>query len=306
MYQHALTTLSSQKEDCSGLVSRTSAGLIDIDGDGVSEILDVYNGKLRIRSLSSGESRHRVEASRLVETETGQGVVSHIVYRSAKEDWTTLHQVPYPEIVVSAVTTSGGRGLSTQLATTFYAYGSISEFFDPIADAFRATGYLRRVELVQPGEVNPSQQIASSQRIAFPQNIATITDSYGFDPIGDPAMVPFVSEELRVGRYLVVGRPREVNTLKSFVNDPWLLLPLDIATASNRIAGTQYSVNPWNTTLIRGASTEKCVEMIFPYDFALSKQYNSTSWNVCAVGGFLYTNTVRSWRVRLRRRAPIT
>lgn len=290
LYQHALTTLSSQKEDCNGQLSRTTAGLIDIDGDGVSEILDVYNQKLRIRAFSSGESRHRIEASRLVETETGQGVVTRVVYQSAKEDGTTLHQVPYPEIVVAALATSGGRGLSTPLATTFYAYGSISEFFDPIADAFRATGYSRRIELVTPGEVNPSQ------RIAYPQNIATITDSYGLDPIADPAMLPNMSEELRVGRYLLVGRPKEVNTLKSFVNDPWLLLPLDIGSASNRIAGTQYLVDPANTRLIRGVSPENCVEMVFPYNFALSKQYNSASWNICAVGGFLYTNTVRSWR----------
>jgi RHS repeat-associated protein len=288
--QHALTVLSWQEEECNGKWSRTRAGLIDIDGDGVPEILDVNNQKLRIRSLSSGESRHRVEASRLVESETGQGVVTHVLYQSAKEDATTLHQVPYPEIVVTAVTTSGGRGLSAHLATTYYAYGSISEFFDPIADSFRATGYLRRVELVQAGEINPSQ------RIAFPQYIATITDSYALPLITNPATLSNMSAEQRIGRYLLVGRPKEVNTLKSFASDPWLLLPLDIASATNRIAGTEYIADSSSTKIVRGVSTEKCVEMMFPYDFALSKQYNPANWNICAVGGFAYTSAVTSWR----------
>ena len=78
---------------------------------------------------------------RLVKIANGYGAVTTIGYRSAKEDFITdAHQVPFPEIVVTAVGTTDEFGSSLE-APTLYAYGHAELHFDPRYDAFIFPGY---------------------------------------------------------------------------------------------------------------------------------------------------------------------
>ena len=60
--------------------------------------------------LAGGAVPGTPEAGRLVQVDNGYGAKTIIGYRSAKEDGTTLHQVPFPEIVVTSVETTGTQG----------------------------------------------------------------------------------------------------------------------------------------------------------------------------------------------------
>ena len=77
------------------------------------------------------------EAGRLVRVDNGYGAQTVITYQSAKEDATTLHLVPFPEIVVSQTQTSGALGLGGTLTSTRYAYGGAQLYYDSQHEVFR-------------------------------------------------------------------------------------------------------------------------------------------------------------------------
>ena len=91
-------------------MSFTTSGLYDIDGDGKPEVVRVSGQNLDVYQLVGGALPGKPEAGRLVQVENGFGAKTIIGYRSAKEDGTTPHQVPFPEIVVTSVETIGTEG----------------------------------------------------------------------------------------------------------------------------------------------------------------------------------------------------
>jgi hypothetical protein len=164
-----VSSLSGEIEDCGGRDFRTELGLFDLDGDGKADVVwstpTNPNTMSWARLVGSNGVQGAPDAGRLVQLDNGYGALTHVSYRSAKEDPTTLHQVPFPEIVVSAVQTTATRSSGGDLAETQYAYGGADLVFDPALDTFTFPGYRRRVEL----------RIPTGQT----QGIATITDTLG-------------------------------------------------------------------------------------------------------------------------------
>ena len=98
--------LSFEQVDCRARaegtsVALTTRGLYDIDGDGVPEVvaLDFPHTALSIFKHRDNISEPLV-AGRLIAIDNGYGARTRITYRSAKQDATTDHHLPFPEVVV--------------------------------------------------------------------------------------------------------------------------------------------------------------------------------------------------------------
>src|SRR6185369_1818395 len=182
---------SRQIERCDGKLSITVSGAYDVDGDGKPESVRFQDGVLAVNHLTSGATLGTPEAGRLVEIDNVHGAQTRITYRSAKEDGTTWHFVPSPEIVVTSVETTG-------LAPIRYAYGHAELIFDPALDAYTMRAYGRSVEL----RVGPAPAGGGIE------GAATITVPYRLAPFVAP-----ISDADRFARYERAGRVRDVTVL---------------------------------------------------------------------------------------------
>lgn len=275
-------SLSSENERCDGKTSNTTSGLYDINGDGRPEVVRVNGNALDVYQLVGSGPAGRPEAGRIVQVDNGYGAKTNIGYRSAKEDGTTPHQVPFPEIVVTSVQTVGSQQLGGTLSATRYAYGGAELMYDSALQAFVLPAYQRSVELHVLSVVGGRAE-----------GLATLTDTY--------PLVPFTSQPKpeRFGRYLQAGKVRDVTVLSGDVNtDPWTMLTTDVTTDARRRAGTHYT---WTARLfeepaIPGASALDCFEMIYPLDFLSSWVDGVDGYNTCSAHGFVYGSTTDSWR----------
>jgi RHS repeat-associated protein len=267
----------------------TPRGLYDIDGDGRPEVLVLNNGSLDVYQLNAQpDPQHPFDGNvpssptegRLVTVDNGYGAITRIGYRSAKEDTSTAHLVPFPEVVVTSVETIDTAG-SPLLAPTQYAYGGARLIFDPAVDAFRFPGYQRSLAF----------RLTSNQVIPPPTDgVVTITDHYGLAPFA-----PTMDANARFKRYLQTGRVRDVTVLSGPIGtDPWALLSTNIDNDARRIAGVRYE---WDTRLLpAGASeSEVCLDMVFPYDYRESRA-NSLGLDPCTQRGFVFQQAVVAWR----------
>ena len=271
-------SFSSEGENCGGTSSRTGSGIFDVDGDGLPDVVYVDHGSLDVFQLAGGVAARDAEAGRLRVIDNGYGAVTTIGYRSAKEDGSTHHQVPSPEMVVSSVET-------TKLAKTLYAYGGADMYYDSARARFAMIPYNRTISLRVTGTANDARVLGT----------ATITDSYplaGFDPAA-------VAKD-RYGRYLRAGRPSDVTVLAGALpSDVWSMLNETVANDGRRISSTHYDVGTRAyVDTMAGDGTFDCLEMMFPYDFitSLSDGAGSSGLDVCSVHGFAYTYAVNTWR----------
>ena len=283
--------ISTATENCGANFATTTAGLFDIDGDGKAD--PVMNSQLYQLSGSSGIIG-APDAGRLIGIDNGYGAQTSIHYRSIKAD-PGLHQVPFPEIVVDSVDTTGTKGFGGSLLATRYAYAGAELSFDAAADAFTFRGYRRVIELPTP--------------VGQPSGVATltITDSYApvsaVDPYGitDGAVLDAAQ---RYNLDLRAGRTRDVTTLSgdfgaAAITAPRLLLTLDVASDPRRIAVTHHD---WGSRPLAATSDppgpEPCTEIVSPYDYAASTAYASShaGYDPCKAHGFAYGASVQSWR----------
>jgi RHS repeat-associated protein len=287
--------ISEETEDCAGAHSRTTRGLYDIDGDGKPDFVTVTVGShaMSVSRLVGGDGLPAPGAGRLVQINNAYGAATKITYRSAKEDATTLHQVPFPEIVVASVETVGSQGFGGDLSATLYAYGGADLVFDPALDTFLFPGYRRAVQL----------QIPASQT----QGVAIITDTFGpatrTDPYGlvssGGSCCAALTVDQRYNLYLRTGRTSDVAVLSGNLGtDAWALLGTNLTNDSRRIAGTHYE---WGSQLLAQASdppSEVCSEMVLPYDYTASESNSAShgAYNPCAAHGFAFAQSVQSWR----------
>jgi RHS repeat-associated protein len=271
------------------MASGTSRGLYDLDGDGRPEVLALVDGAIEVYQLNAQpDPAHPFEGNvpappiegRLTAIDNGYGAVTRIGYRSAKEDSTTAHGVPFAEVVVTSLDVTDALG-TPMLATTQYAYGGATLVFDAAVDAFRFPGYRRRVEL----------RLTHDRVIPPPTNgVATITDRYALEPFA-----PAMDANARFRRYLKTGAVRDVTTISGTVGaDPWALLATDVDHDARRIAGTH---RDWDTRLLPpGASDEEsCLDLVFPYDYDASRDA-SLGIDQCAQRGLVVPTTELSWR----------
>lgn len=276
--------LSREDENCNGEASVTTGGLFDVDGDGKPETLLVGSGSLAVYALAGGGTPGTPEAGRLVRVDNGYGALTSITWGSAKNDATTAHQVPSPEIVVTSVQTTGTDQLGGTLAATYYAYGGAQLYYDSTADAFLMPGYQRTVAV---------QAMASPTDLKV-NAIAKIVDTYPYVPWNST-----MTQNERFGRYLRAGRVSDVNVLLTASGtDPWKLLTVNSATDSRRISGTHYDYDSRTYTEPTPATeNDICWEIVYPYDFDQTLAGGGpTSYDVCSTHGFLYPLAVDSWR----------
>ena len=272
--------LSRETENCGGTRSDTTHGLYDMDGDGQPEVVVLLPNARRLDVYQLNAVPSAPAVGRLVKIANGYGAVTTIGYRSAKEDpLRTAHQVPFPEIVVTAVETSDE-------APTLYAYGDAELHFDPRHDAFIFPGYKRSVAL----------RITSDQVAPPPtEGVATITDTYPLAPFDES-----MDANARFKRYLKAGRVSDVTTISGNVGrDPWKLLDMNVNTDPRRIASTQYD---WGTRILPTGPTgnEYCIDMVYPYDYFSSALFLfghlNDSHDQCVVHGFVFPKSTLSWR----------
>jgi RHS repeat-associated protein len=271
---------------------RTPIGLYDLDGDGQPEIvamnfstlkLDVYQLKPPVDQVDVGPVAGVPASGRLTKIDNGYGAITRIGYKSAKEDTQSAHNLPYPEIVVTAVAMTDNAGLPLE-STTHYAYRDAGLIFDPAYDAFIFPGYQRTVELRATSEETPDG------------SVATFTDTYDLAPF-DPAM----NITARFQRYLQAGRAKDVTTMSGRLGtDPWALGIGDISASIFRKSGAHYD---WDARLLTTgptpspASNELCLDMMYPYDFVRSQSEGGFAWeDECTKHGFLFQKAVWSWR----------
>jgi RHS repeat-associated protein len=280
-------SFSTENEQCDGTGSYTTSGVYDVNGDGMPDVVQISGSNVSVYQLVGGDMTGNADAGRIVQVDNGYGAVTSISYASAKEDASTPHQVPFPELVATSVQTVGTANLGGTTATTHYAYGNISMFYDSTLDAFRTSGYSRRVEAVT---------FPADPTGAFSMN-AKIIDSYPLDP-ADPVSFPFLTDAQRLGRYLQAGRVSDVTLLAGGSVDVWSLLLDDTTTDSRRIGGLHYSVDTTDTRFFADGAppADLCKEIMFPYDFDLSKSNNYGGYNPCTARGFLFTRATESWR----------
>lgn len=276
--------LSEERENCDGSISRTRRGLYDLDGDGKPETVALNDTNLDVFQLASGETPRTPEAGQLVRVDNGYGAVTTIEHVSAKEDGGTLHQVPFPEIVVSSVQTTGTQGLGGSLSATRYAYGGAEMFYDSTVDRFVVPGYRRSVTL---------RSLPAAAKSRAPA-VATVVDAY---PLA--LWTAAANQNERFGRYLRLGKVRDVTILGGDLpTTPWELLPINVATDSRRLAAIHYD---WQTRTFdqpAGPSeNELCLDLVQPYDFDLSlTALGSNAFDPCSAHGFISPLAVTSWR----------
>src|SRR6185312_4144438 len=196
------------------------------------------------------------------------------------------HQVPFPEIVATAVQTVASDGRT--LSASRYAYAGAVMMYDQALDTYRLPAYGRTVEL--------HSVIDAADK---PNSQATITDAYyqtQFDPNAN--------EDARFGRYLQVGRTSDVTVLAVIgSSDPWPLLDVNIYSDTRRMAGAHYGyqARAFNQTDLGVQQSEDaddfCLDVIDPYNFdSTGLGLNAGSFDPCSAHGFLFTQLVDSWR----------
>lgn len=272
-------SFSLQQETCDGDVSNTTRGLFDIDGDGKPEMLVLEGQSIVVYQLAAGAQPRSPEAGRLTAIDNGYGAKTNISYVSAKEDDSSAHQIPSPEIVVTAVRTTRPADI---LAESRFAYGGAEMFFDSLRDRFVFPGYLKRVWLRLYGPRNR------------PQGMATVADSWPLLPFNTAMTKPE-----RWARLRRVGLPRDTYTLRgSGQTNPWELLGVDVQDPG--VIGATHQV--WDAKAFEApapavANFRDCIEMSAPYDFEQSALASlPTGLDVCRVHGFAFQKQGDAWR----------
>jgi RHS repeat-associated protein len=273
---------SHQTESCDGRVSKTDGGLFDIDGDGRPDIIGLDGNTWRVSRLSAGGAP---EAGRLIQVDNGYGAVTHIDYVSAKTF--TDNPIPFPEIVVSSVSTSGTQNLGGTLAGMRYAYSNAKLVFDSTQDRFAFPGYGRSIEL----RLVPSPRSAGdSDRKLI--GAATVTDLW---PL--PEFQSWFSKADRWMHVQRTGRVSDVMTMRgSGTIDPWSLLNVD--ATDTRVIGVTHT--EWGAKLFESppnlaADLRNCIEMVDPFDLQVSAANAANGFDICRTHGFAYGKLTESW-----------
>jgi YD repeat-containing protein len=278
---------SHQTETCNGDISSTDGGLYDIDGDGKPEVIGLGGSTIIVSQLVGGSMPGVPEAGRLIGIDNGQGAKTSISYVSAKQF--TSNALPFPEVVVSLVATTGAYGLGGSIAGYSYAYGKGALVFNSAADRFVFPGYRRRVvvqllDALPDGPANPGRLV---------QGVATITDAWPLEPFQVS-----MTKQQRWLRNQVVGRVSDIFKLRAiFDPNPWALLGLQ--ADDPRLIGAnhyEYDAKFYELPLDPAEDVFNCFEMVAPLDFqATLAALTSDTLDVCRAHGFAFQISNFSW-----------
>jgi RHS repeat-associated protein len=246
--------------------------LIDVDGDGRLEgVIRHTDNTFAIRHLVGSSGPRALDAGLLTAIENGHGERTEITYASAKDDNTTLHQTPAPEIVVGKVKTVRSGQAVTE---TTYAYGNPLFGYDPLEQRFEGFGYGRTVAVTQTDSEGRLPGVGEAR--------ATITDR-----------VPLVLDtSTNARRLLSVLRGGVVNTVTELAGSlpaAGQMLTRILTSDPSRIGATTYNYDARvseDTT-----SDSACLFVDDPYLGTLA-----SSLNTCKSRGFAYTSVTAAWR----------
>lgn len=287
----AAGALSFEDENCDGTGSFTSKGFFDIDGDGKLDWLSLPSTRdsLQVSAIVNSDGAGAPSAGRIVSMDNGAGALTLISYRSAKEDMTTPHQVPFPEIVVDHTQTTDLHQLGGRVAKKTYAFGNISMFYDSPAGMFRPTGYLRTVSVTTTASptTSPTAPI-SNPRV---EGSAEIVDRLPFDP-----NIP-TTDNARFLRYAQTGRVSDVTVLAVAAGtDPWSLLSDVLPSDLRRAAGSHQDADGKMFAEPGDYVATDCFDLSDPFDFETSAANNyGTNYRPCYSHGFVYTKASEAW-----------
>lgn len=106
---------------------------------------------------------------------------------------------------------------------------------------------------------------------------AQIVDGYPLDPIS-PLSLQILTDAQRFGRYLRVGRVRDVTNLAGSLGSANALLTVNVDTDARRISGVHHEAVTSDTHVFADSSAggTDCFDLAFPYDPHLSKLYAAT------------------------------
>jgi len=272
-----VTSLTAQLCNGGG-TSRTITGLYDLDGDGKPEIIAAGTTEWLVFQLD-GEAPGAPATGLITAVENGYGARTTITYKSAKEDASTHHNVPFPELVVSSVKTTGSYGLGGTLSEVRYAFGDADLFFDPGLDVFTIRAYGRAVEVHGTGP-----EIGTG-------TFAVIRSTHKLDNYS-----AFVTDEARFARYQRVGRVKDSYVLGHGVPaDPWALLSATPLSDSRLISGeTALWASRYSPTTGSNGNAIDCIDILDPYNWALSFGLN-IGHSPCLGRGLGYAQTSDSW-----------
>ena len=279
---------SHQTESCSGDISNTDGGLFDIDGDGKPEIIGLSGNSLVVSQLAGGQSPGSPEGGRLTEIDNGYGARTDIGYVAAKRF--TDNPLPFPEIVVSSVATTGTQNLGGTLAGSRYAYSNGEMLFDSELDRYLFSGYERVVEVRLLGVLTDVTTPAGALKDV---GAATITDTWPLAPF-----TPGLTKQDRWLRKQLVGRTRDIFTLRGVADpNPWSLLNVD--ASDPRVIGVAHT--EWDAKLYElppnpNESIVDCLEMTVPLDLELTlASSGANSLDVCRSHGFAFAVSGNTW-----------
>jgi RHS repeat-associated protein len=269
--------ISQVASECDGSLSRTTWGLYDMDGDGRTDVVGHGSDRLRVFSLKGSSGLRALDAGLLAKIENGHGARTEITYVSAKDEGATLHQMPYPELMVGKVKTVQG---STETSTSSgkasevrYAYGNGRQRYDAVAGRF-VSQYGRTVAMTY-ADPTTSPEVAT----------AVISDTLPASASSD-ASAAFVA-------HLLTGSTREVTTLASAtMNDPRPLLTLNLGNpgAAQLMGQSTYYYDTKQTVQAGSATNPACAGLLDPY------APDSTYLDICTARGFAYSTEQQSWR----------
>jgi RHS repeat-associated protein len=282
---------SHSLDDCQSTLVVTNNGVYDIDGDGIAEMVHLPRGATALEtyhlSVDGGARLGVPEAGRLTQIDSPYGARTKIRYESAKRDWKTRHQLPFPEIVVTAVETVGLGSHGTVPSTVLYAYGDSEQFYDPVIDAFVFAGYGKRVELV----VSDSEREGSTLR-----GTATLTLSPTKPALFDPTH----GVSTRFARYVRVGQPSSIRAYSGgFVPDPtWILLANQFDVRLQGETTYEYGHYVSSVPVPETTPTRDCMDWVAPHNPSASLIHGQSADGKqhCAWSGFTYVHTTHTWR----------
>ncbi len=144
--------LSEASGSCDDGPARTIAGLTDMDGDGVPELMRVKGDTLYMARVLSASDGGTLSVGRITQVDNGYGASAYVKYANAKTESVGTWAAPFPEVVVAETGTRTADG-SAGLAPTYFAYGRAKLTFDALSGRWTFPGYGRQVTLTgTPGK----------------------------------------------------------------------------------------------------------------------------------------------------------